>query len=140
MSLSLSLSLVEYPFSSPPPFLQKDQPRLHQFGKKVLPGIFFGYVLYAGGIWNGDVMVASSEELDKMSRIVTIGLGRKMVGWFNGMRLLSANCPRPPGRRENSLRKTIRRTIEGSSDTFRGKWLNIIRFLQESSQCFTNFG
>ena len=26
----------------------KDQPKLHQFGAKVLPGIFFGYVLYAG--------------------------------------------------------------------------------------------
>ena len=31
----------------------KDQSRLHQFGTKVLPGIFFGYVLYAGGIWKG---------------------------------------------------------------------------------------
>ena len=27
----------------------KDQSRLHQFGAKVLPGIFLGYALYAGG-------------------------------------------------------------------------------------------
>ena len=36
-------SLVEdYPISS------KDQSRIHQFGKKVLPGLFLGYALYAG--------------------------------------------------------------------------------------------
>ena len=44
----------------------KDLSRLHQFGKKVLPGVFLGYVLYAGGIWKGDVVVADIEELEKM--------------------------------------------------------------------------
>ena len=35
-------SMVEYfPVSA------KDQSRIHQFGKKVLPGIFLGYALYA---------------------------------------------------------------------------------------------
>ena len=29
-----------------------------EFGTKVLPGLFFGYALYAGGIWKGDVLVA----------------------------------------------------------------------------------
>ena len=29
-------------------YLQKDQSRIHQFGKKVLPGLFLGYALYAG--------------------------------------------------------------------------------------------
>ena len=38
--------------------------------------------------------------------IVTIGLGRKIVGRFYGMLLLSAKCPRPPGRRENSVSRT----------------------------------
>ena len=28
--------------------LRKDQSRIHQFGKKVLPGLFLGYALYAG--------------------------------------------------------------------------------------------
>ena len=46
-----------------------DQSRLHEFGKKVLPGIFFGYALYTGGIWKGDVMVADVEELDKFGRV-----------------------------------------------------------------------
>ena len=44
----------------------KDQSRIHQFGKKVLPGLFLGYALYAGGIWKGDVLVADIEELETM--------------------------------------------------------------------------
>ena len=39
------VSLVEYY-----PISTKDQSRIHQFGKKVLPGLFLGYALYAG--WN----------------------------------------------------------------------------------------
>ena len=30
------------------PISAKDQSRLHQFGPKVLPGIFLGYAVYAG--------------------------------------------------------------------------------------------
>ena len=36
-------SLVEFL-----PITAKDQSRIHQFGKKVLPGLFLGYALYAG--------------------------------------------------------------------------------------------
>ena len=36
-------SLVEYQ-----PITAKDQSRIHQFGKIVLPGLFLGYALYAG--------------------------------------------------------------------------------------------
>ena len=35
-------SLVEYH-----PISAKDQSRIHQFGKKVLPGLFLGYALHA---------------------------------------------------------------------------------------------
>ena len=48
------------------PKTAKDQSRIHQFGKKVLPGLFLGYALYAGGIWKGDTMVADIEELETM--------------------------------------------------------------------------
>ena len=48
------------------PFSAKDQSRIHQFGKRVLPGLFLGYALYAGGIWKGDKMVADIEELETM--------------------------------------------------------------------------
>ena len=54
-------SLVEYH-----PITAKDQSRIHQFGKKVLPELFLGYALYAGGIWKGDVLVADLEELETM--------------------------------------------------------------------------
>ena len=54
-------SMVEYH-----PISAKDLSRLHQFGKKVLPGIFLGYVLCAGGSWKGDILVADIEELEKM--------------------------------------------------------------------------
>ena len=40
--------------------------RLHQFGAKVLPGLFLGYALYAGGTRKGDIMVADVEELVEM--------------------------------------------------------------------------
>ena len=54
-------SLVEYYLIS-----AKDHSRIHQFGKEVLPGLFFGYALYAGGIWKGDILVADIEELETM--------------------------------------------------------------------------
>ena len=38
-------SLVEYH-----PITAKDQSRIHQFGKKVLPGLFLGYALYTGNL------------------------------------------------------------------------------------------
>ena len=38
----------------------------HQFGPKVLPCFFFGYVLSAGRIWKGDIMVTDIEELEEM--------------------------------------------------------------------------
>ena len=69
-------SLVEYH-----PISAKVQPRIHQFGKKVLPGLFLGYALYAGGIWKGDVLVADLEELETMdaSEIYSKRLNAKEV-------------------------------------------------------------
>ena len=54
-------SLVEYYTIS-----AKDQSRIHQFGKKVLPGLFLGYALYAVRIRKGDMLVADLEELETM--------------------------------------------------------------------------
>ena len=69
-------SLVEYH-----PITAKDQSRIHQFGKKVLPGLFLGYALYAGRIWKGDIMVADIEELETMdaSEIYSKRLNAKEV-------------------------------------------------------------
>ena len=54
-------AMVEYH-----PISAKDQSLLHQFGSKVLPGIFLGYALYAGEIWKGDILVADIEDLEQM--------------------------------------------------------------------------
>ena len=48
------------------PLTAKDQSRIHQFVKKVLPGLFLGYALYAVRIWKGDVLIADLEELETM--------------------------------------------------------------------------
>ena len=45
------------------PISAEDESRLHQLGKKVLPGIFLGYALITGGIWKGAILVADIEEL-----------------------------------------------------------------------------
>ena len=69
-------SLVEYY-----PISAKDQSRIHQFGKKVLPGLFLGSALHAGGIWKGDILVADLEELETMdaSEIYSKRLNAKEV-------------------------------------------------------------
>ena len=54
-------ALVEYH-----PISAEDLSRLHQFGPKVLPGIFLGYALHAGGIWKGDIPAADVGELEQM--------------------------------------------------------------------------
>ena len=69
-------AMIECHPSSP-----KDQMKIHQFGKKVLPRLFLGYALYAGGIWKGDVLVADIEELETMdaSEIYSKRLSAKEV-------------------------------------------------------------
>ena len=69
-------SIVEYH-----PITAEDQSRIHQFGKKVLPGLFLGYALYAGGIWKGDVLIADLEELETMdaSEIYSKRLNAKKI-------------------------------------------------------------
>ena len=48
------------------PIFSKHKSRIHQYGKKVLPGLLLGYALYAGGIWKDYVLVADLEELETM--------------------------------------------------------------------------
>ena len=69
-------SLVEYY-----PISAKNQSRIHQFGKKVSPGLFLGCASYAGGIWKGDMLVADIEELETMeaSEIYSKRLNAKEV-------------------------------------------------------------
>ena len=48
------------------PFFCQDLSWLHKFDNKVLPGIFLGFVLYAGRIWKGDIVVSDIDELERM--------------------------------------------------------------------------
>ena len=59
----------------------KDQSRIHQFGKKVLPGLFLGDALYAGRIRKCDVLIADLEEMETMdtSEIYSKRLNAKEV-------------------------------------------------------------
>ena len=92
--------LVEYH-----PITAKDQSTIHQFGKKVLPGLFLGYALYAEGIWKGDVLVADLEELETMdaSEIYSKRLNAKEVIfpkariYFSNRRWTNQNTRRRPG-------------------------------------------
>ena len=81
-------SLIEYH-----PITAKDQSRIHQFGKKVLPGLFLGYALYAGGIWKGDVLIADLEELETMdaSEIYSKRLNAKEVIFSQRRRIYFSN-------------------------------------------------
>ena len=70
-------SLVEYH-----PITAKDQSRIHQFGKKVLPRLFLGYALYTlGEFGKGDVLIADLEEFASMgaSEIYSKTLNAKEV-------------------------------------------------------------
>ena len=57
-------SLVEYH-----PITAKDQSRIHQFGKKVLPGLFLGYALYAEGIWKLEKTQCERSDISQTRRI-----------------------------------------------------------------------
>ena len=54
-------AMVEYH-----PFSIRDQSKLHQFGKKVLPEICLGHALIAERIWKGDIRIADLHELEKL--------------------------------------------------------------------------
>ena len=54
-------AMVEYH-----PISTRDLSRLHQIGKKVLPGIFLGYGLIAWRFWKGDILIADWEDLEKL--------------------------------------------------------------------------
>ena len=101
----------------------------------------------APSIWwrNCRTSCTSSEWRDACC-IVAIRIGWKMVGWFYGMPLLSARCPRLPGGWENTFRTAIWRMMgkhfpngdlenHFKDQSFRlVHWLSISLFLRKTSQ------
>ena len=59
----------------------------------MLPGLFLGYALYAGGIWKGDVLIADLEELETMdaSEIYSKRLNAKEVIFPKARRIYFSN-------------------------------------------------
>ena len=53
------------------PISAKDLSRFHQFGPKVLPGIFLGYVLHAVRIWEGGILIADMEEMMRKLKMIS---------------------------------------------------------------------
>ena len=106
------------------PITAKDQSRIHQFGKKVLPGLFLGYALYAGRIWKGDVLIADLEELETMdaSEIYSKRLNAKEVifpkqGEFI-FPIADGRIKTPGGDQELRTSTLVRhRPIQGESNT-----------------------
>ena len=54
-------AMVEYH-----PSLPKNQMKIHQFGKKVFPGVLLVYELIVVGIWQVDTLLADLEDLEMM--------------------------------------------------------------------------
>ena len=55
----------------------KDLSRLHQFGPKVLPGIFLGCVLSAGWNWKGDILSQTLRNWKRWTHLSECSMRRK---------------------------------------------------------------
>ena len=83
----------------------KDLSRLHQFGPKVLPSIFLGNVLYAGGIWKGDIMIADTEELEEKDAPELPRPKAQCTGSVNANERLNFQIPSRNWKSQNFLEK-----------------------------------
>ena len=105
-------AMVEYH-----PISARDQPRLHQLGKKVLPGIFLGYELIAGKIWKGDTLIADLEDLVKLdaSIIYPLRINAKEAlirqKKMNSYSQIANNTAKLSGREYEFREPTLRREI-----------------------------
>ena len=54
------------------PISVRDQSRLHQFGKKVLPGVFLGLNSSLRDFGKGDTLIADLEELENLDASETL--------------------------------------------------------------------
>ena len=104
------------------PISAKDQSRIHQLGKKVVPGLFLGYALYAGEIWKGDIMVADIEELENDGRIRNLlektqcergDISQTKRIYFSNRRWTNQNPWRRPG--TENIHLGTNRPIQGES-------------------------
>ena len=130
------------------PISAKYLSRLHQFGPKVLSGIFLGYAVHAGGIWKGDLLIADIEEFEQMGASelharrlnakevltpmkgdnfifpVADGTGKNLWRRSTSENIhLTPGSPRPTRRTRNSSRIT-RQVFFQHTSTITTRWLN----------------
>ena len=127
-------AMVEYH-----PISARDQSKLHQFGKKVLPGVFLGFALIGReGIWKGYTLVADIEELENLdpseiharrlnakevitpkkgtNKIIPVAHGTaKMCGRDHGVREFSLRRDQPV--MSEDLREELQGNLERSQPT-----------------------
>ena len=113
----------------------RDKARIHQIGKKLLPGILIGPALIAVRIWKGDLLIADIEELENLdaSDIHPRRLNAKEVlrtknGEFvfpvadGSANLSGTDCEfqEPTPRRESTVRRgNLSRESQGDREEFR---------------------
>ena len=63
------------------PIFQKDKHRLHQFGKKMVPGIFMECVLHTVGAWTSDLLISDWEDIENhtAATLTSKGSSRKKM-------------------------------------------------------------
>ena len=62
---------VQYKPSSP-----KELAAIHNYGEKILSGIFVGYSERAGGEWNGDLLIADWDQIENAERAADVKIKR----------------------------------------------------------------
>ena len=136
---------------------ERDKARSHQFGKKILPGIFLGCALIAVRIWEDDILIAGLGKLENLdaseiyprrlhAKEVLITPKRRTIcisccRWFSNIIRERPRIPRSQSetgihRKERESRRRISRR-QGRVSTWRNKrWRRNTQGLLVSSRIF----
>ena len=96
------------------PISVRDQSRLHQFGKKVLPGTLLGYALISKRVWEGDILIADLEELEKMDAT------EMYPGRVNAKEVLISQREKNSSSRKQMIQQNCQEEITNSENPLQG--------------------
>ena len=92
------------------PISTRDQNRRHQYGKKVLAGIFLGYALLAGENLERDILIGDVEELETQTFFHDGSMRKKCLSHkreknsFSHLQMVQQNCLEEPTNSENPFK------------------------------------
>jgi len=95
------------------PITSSDKKRLHQFGIKVLPGIFVGYSLRVGGGWTGALRILDWEDLEKAETISDVKIKQFKAAEINILKNEGNLISHAPTAPYCNLKQKRRRPFEG---------------------------